>query len=221
MKKIYLLLIALSVSSIVQSQDNGDLEKQFYIRFGFSNPTNSYIGIDDNSFWDEVNKSGGVFELGQIFILNSIPLSDGLRLGINVDYAEISYHQLSAKTTDDALGILKISSKIGPSISYSPANKLVFDAFIKAKIPWVAGLTFIEDGSVNVNDENYIGTLGFGFSTGINVRYRFIMAGFEFNKDSMKLENVDVKGEYFGNASDFNDDKTPMPCMNFTFGFCF
>ena len=221
MKKISLLLIVSFIPLLGFTQDNGDLEKQFYIRFGFSNPTNSYIGIDDNSFWDEVNKSGGVFELGQIFILNSIPLSDGLRLGINVDYAEISYHQLSAKTTDDALGILKISSKIGPSISYSPANKLVFDAFIKAKIPWVAGLAFIEDGSVNVNDENYIGTLGFGFSTGINVRYRFIMAGFEFNKDSMKLENVDVKGEYFGNASDFNDDKTPMPCMNFTFGFCF
>ena len=220
MKKIYLLLIVLSVSSIVQSQDSGDLEKQFYIRFGFSNPTNSYIGIDDNSFWDDVKKAGGVFELGQIFILNSIPLSDGLRLGINVDYAEFSYHQLSSKSTDDALGILKISSKVGPSISYSPIKNLVFDAFIKAKIPWIAGLAFIEDGSVNY-DEAYSGTLGFGFSTGINVRYRFIMVGFEYNRDSMKLENVDIPGEYFGNASDFDDEKTPMPCVNFTFGFCF
>ena len=158
--------------------------------------------------------------MGQIFILNSIPLSDGLRLGINADYAEFSYHQLSSRTTEDALGIFKLSSKVGPSISYSPIKNLVFDAFIKAKIPWVAGLAIVEDGSVNY-DEGYAGTLGFGFSTGINVRYRFIMVGFEYNKDSMKLENIDAKGEYFGNASDFDEEKTPMPCVNFTFGFCF
>ena len=79
----------------------------------------------------------------------------------------------------------------------------------------------VDNLSVNYDDEAYSGTLGFGFSTGINVRYRFIMAGFEYNRDSMKLENVDISGEYFGNASDFDDEKTPMPCVNFTFGFCF
>ena len=109
MKKIYLLLIMLSVSSIVQSQDSGDLEKQFYIRFGFSNPTNSYIGIDDNSFWDEVKKTGGVFELGQIFILNSIPLSDGLRLGINVDYAEFSFY-FKTFGSDSGHGISRVQA---------------------------------------------------------------------------------------------------------------
>ena len=219
MKKISFLLIALIVSLSTFAQDSGDLENQFYFRFGYSNPTNSYLGVDDNSFWDDITRAGGTFELGSIFMLNSLPLSDGLRLGINVDYAEISYHQLSSTIDDTALGVLKLASKIGPSISYSPVTHLVFDAFLKAKIPWVAGSTIVFGDSSF--EENYLGTVGFGFSTGFNVRYRFLMAGFEFNKDSIKLENVDITGEYLGNVSDPDDDKTPMPSFTFSFGFCF
>ena len=141
-----------------------------------------------------------------------------MRLGINADYAEISYDQLSSTTDDSALGIFKVSSKVGPSISYSPVSDLVFDVFIKAKISWVVGMAFIEDGSAN--DESYAGLLGFGFSSGFNVRYRFLMAGIEFNKDSMILESSDSTGDYFGNLGD-GDDKTPMPSVSFTFGFSF
>ena len=220
MKKISLLLISLSVSLLTFAQNSGDLENKFYFRFGYSNPTNSYLGVDDNSDWDNLTRAGGIFELGSIFMLNSLPLSDGLRLGINVDYAEFSYHQLSSTIDDTALGVLKVASKIGPSISYSPATNLVFDAFIKAKIPWVAGSAIVS-GDSSFEDENYVGTFGIGFSTGFNIRYRFLMAGFEFNKDSIKLEDVDVKGEYFGNVSDPDDDKTPLPSLSFTFGFCF
>jgi hypothetical protein len=218
MKKISLLLIAFSISLSTIAQDSGDLENQFYFRFGYSNPTNSYLGIDVNSFWDEFNKGGVIFELGQIFMLNGLPLSDGLRLGINADYAEISYNQLSSTTDDSALGIFKVSSKVGPSISYSPVSDLVFDVFIKAKISWVAGMAFVDDGLVV--DEGYAGLMGFGFSTGFNVRYRFLMAGIEFNKDSMILESSDTPGYYFGNLGN-GDDRTPMPSVSFTFGFSF
>ena len=46
MKKISILIIASSISFLTFAQDSGDLEKQFYIRIGYSNPTNAYLGIE-------------------------------------------------------------------------------------------------------------------------------------------------------------------------------
>ena len=216
MKKTTLTILVLSISILSLAQSSGDLENQFYFRFGYSNPTTSYLGVDDVEFWDNFSRVGGVFELGHIFIINKAALSDGLRIGINVDYAELSYHQLDYTDIDFTLGLLKLSSKIGPSLSYSPASKLVFDVFVKAKIPWVAGIAIVGDEL----DEVYLAKPGIGVSTGINVRYRFLMLGFEYNSDKMKFENVDVPEEYFGNLGD-GTDKTPMPSLSFTFGFCF
>jgi hypothetical protein len=154
--------------------------------------------------------------LGHIFIINKAALSDGLRLGINIDYAEFSYHQLTSTDTDDILGILKLASKIGPSLSYSPAEKLVFDVFVKAKIPWVGGIAIVTDEV----DEVFLAKPGIGIATGINVRYRFLMLGFEYNSDKMKFESQDYPGAYFGNLSE-DSDKTPMPSLSFTLGFSF
>jgi len=226
MKKISLTIVVLSISilslaqsssdSLNLSQSSGDLENQFYFRFGYSQATTSYLGVDEAEFWDYFNRVGGVFELGHIFIINKAALSDGLRIGINVDYAELSYHHLTYSDEDITLGLAKLSSKIGPSLSYSPAPNLVFDVFVKAKIPWVGAIAVVADGE----DEVYLGTLGIGVATGINVRYRFLMLGFEYNSDNMKLENRDYPDEYFGNFSE-DSDKTPMPSFSFSLGFCF
>ena len=226
MKKTSLTILVLSISILTlaqssgdlenQSLNSGDLENQFYFRFGYSQPTTSYLGVDDNEFWDSFSRAGGVFELGHIFIINKAALSDGLRIGINVDYAEFSYHHLVYSLEDITLGVLKIASKIGPSLSYSPAEHLVFDVFVKAKIPWVAGIGIIIEGE----EEFYLAKPGIGVATGINVRYRFLMLGFEYNSDKMKFESQDYPGEYFGSLGD-GSDKTPMPSLSFTLGFSF
>ena len=226
MKKTSLALLALSISILTlaqsggdianQSQSSGDLENQFYFRFGYSHPTTSYLGNDEEELWDSFNRVGGVFELGQIFIINKAALSDGLRIGINVDYAEFSYHQLTNTDMDATVGLAKLASKIGPSLSYSPASKLVFDVFVKAKIPWVGGIAIVSDEL----DEVFLAKPGIGIATGINIRYRFLMLGFEYNSDNMKFESQDYPGEYFGNISD-DSDKTPMPSLSFTLGFSF
>jgi hypothetical protein len=227
MKKIILTIVAISISILCfaqsggdlenQSQRSGDLETKFYFRFGYSLPTTSYLGIDNMDFWDNYTRFGGTFELGSIFMLNSIPLSDGLRIGINVDYMEFSYHQLTATDYNQNLGILKLASKVGPSLSYSPASKLVIDLFVKAKIPWVGGMVFFLSDEV---DQVFIAKPGIGVATGINIRYRFLMLGFEYNSDNMKFEDQDYPGEYFGNLSR-DSDKTPMQSFSFTLGFSF
>ena len=217
MKKtcIALLVLSFSISSLAQ---DGGLDSKFYFRFAYSNPTESYMGVDEAEFWDYFSKHGGVFELGHIFILNSVDLAEGLRLGINVDYAEFSYNQLTSTDVEDvAVGVLKLASKIGPSLSFSPHGQLVFDVFFKAKIPWVGGIAIYTPDEV---EEVFLAKPGFGFATGLNLRYRFLMFGFEFNSDNMKFESQDYPGEYFGNFSD-DSDKTPMPSMSFSLGFCF
>lgn len=219
MKKIFILLFVLSISYPTFAQDDIGLENSFYFRFGYSKPTTAYFGIEDQSVWDDAKRTGGMFELGSIFMINSLPLADGLRLGINVDYVDLTFHQFEILNDNLTLRTLQISSKVGPSLSYSPVDKLVFDVYFKANIPWVGGLWI---DYFDIEDDGFVGYLGFGYSTGINIRYRAMMIGFEYNKDSMKLEDVDVdnEGEYFGNATD-DSDKTPMSCFNFTFGLSF
>ena len=78
--------------------------------------------------------------MGSIFIFNNLDLADGLRLGLNVDYLDVTYHQFTYDIEDINVRVIKLSSKFGPSLSYNPVSKLVFDAYVKAKIPWVAGL---------------------------------------------------------------------------------
>lgn len=74
------------------------------------------------------------------------------------------------------------------------------------------------DGTVA--EDTYGRTLGTGYAAGVNVRYRFLMLSFEFNKDTMKLANLDNSENYFDNAKN-ESDKIPMPSYNLTFGFSF
>lgn len=199
-----------------QLQGSGDWENEFYFRFAYSQATTSYLGVDEEDFWDVFDRFGGAFELGHIFIINKAALSDGVRLGINVDYAELSYHHLTSADMDVDLGVLKLASKIGPSLSMSPTEKLYFDVFVKAKIPWVGGIAIVTDEL----DEVFLAKPGIGIATGINLRYRFLMLGFEYNSDNMKFESQDYPGEYFGSLSE-DGDKTPMPSLSFSLGFYF
>lgn len=225
MRKIIVLFFILTISAGAFAQ--GDLDKVFYLRFGYSKPAKAYWGIDEKEFWEDydIKRNGINFELGQIFMFNSLPLADGLRLGLNADYLSFYYHGL--KDSNDKIGHILIGSKIGPSLSYSPVDKLVFDTYFKFNIVWVSTLF---DGSVGDETNFYLGTLGVGYSFGINVRYSVLMLGVDFNKSWNKLNYIDSDDglqddRYWGNwGNDSGDDtkeKTPMPSVNFTIGLAF
>lgn len=226
MKKTGIALMALiiSISTLAQdsitqeapSQVSGDIENQFYLRFAYLRATKSYLGAEDMEFWDNFKRYGGVFELGHIFIINKAALADGLRFGINVDYAEFSYNQIAGKDIDYDLGVPKLASKIGPSLSYRPSSNLIIDLFVKAKLTWVAGIIPWSDEVEDV----YLAKPGIGIATGLNIRYGLVMLGFEFNSDNLKYESNDYPDTYFGNLTD-NGDNTPMPSFNFSIGVCF
>ena len=218
MRKVFTAIIVLSISLTTFAQSEGDLDNKFYFRFGYVNPLNSYLGVENEDFnlWDEFTKRGAAFEIGSIFMLNSIPLPDGLRIGINADYLDMTANYLNEVDYDFTILMFKVAAKVGPSISFSPVEDLVFDAFFKAQVPIFGMMTNIGEDAY---DELFLGWGGIGFATGFNVRWKFLMTGFEFNTVSMLLEEVD-DGYYFG-SFDSDEDKTPLPEIRVTFGFCF
>jgi hypothetical protein len=225
MKKTFVVVLLLATYIAAFTQD-GNLKKQTYFRFGFSFPTWKYFGYDGRDEWnDDTKRTGGVFEVGNIFMLNSIKLAPGMRLGINADYLSVDFHSFSLDSELDSYreNLLFIGSKIGPSFSYSPVKRLVFDAFVKFNPVWVAG-DFYSLPSTEENDF-YLGFLGIKYSVGMNVRYSILMMGFEFNPGFVKLRWFDkdareLTEEYIGNMND-NSNKTPVPGMNFTIGLSF
>lgn len=203
-----------------QAQNNGDLENQFYFRFGYSNPSWQYYGLDGKSdFPDGARKFGGVFELGSIFYINRLKIADGVRLGINADYISITA-QVFDLSDEVNLANVFIGSKVGLAFSYNPVSTLVIDAIAKLNPVWGAGIGVQVDGEMDGDEDIYLGFMGIKYSIGINVRWSVIMIGFEYNPGSMKLQNDSGSGEYFGNLND-GSDKTPMSYCNFTFGFSF
>jgi hypothetical protein len=221
MKKLLALVLLISTALAVYAQD-GNLKKQTYLRIGYSLPSWKYFGNTDKSEWvDDAKRMGGVFEVGNIFMLNGIKLSPGMRLGINVDYMSVSYHRFSSKAEDAKENLVFIGSKIGPSFSYSPVDRLVFDAFFKFNPVWVAADIQTEGDEKDF----FLGYMGIKYGFGLNVRYSVLMLGFEINPGFVKMKWFDDEENSFsdfyrGNDTD-NGKKTNAPGINFTVGLSF
>jgi hypothetical protein len=225
MKKLLILSLAICLSYGSFAQEGEGLDNRFYFRGGFSNPTDAYLGYKNTPFPELISKKGYVFELGSIFMLNNLDLADGLRLGINVDYAEITYHKFMYEDDFEYIDLYmgQVSSKVGPSLSFSPVNRLVFDGFFKLKIPWVAFGYFDAPDTPELHEDYYLGAIDVGFSTGINIRYGILMLGFDYSSNNMKMNSDEDSDVYLGNFLDPSDtgDKTKFAYMNFTIGLNF
>jgi hypothetical protein len=225
MKKIMVVIVAFVITSAAYTQD-GNLKKQFYLRFGASLPTWKFYGYDGKSdFTDNTKRIGGIFEVGSIYMLNGIKLADGMRIGINVDYLSLGMNKFKMDGSNASNAFYFAGSKIGPSFSYSPVNHLVIDTYVKFNPVWVAmdNISFSDD---NIENQFFLGFMGIKYSVGLNVRFSVLMLGFEFNPGYSKLRYFDkeenkLSEDYYGDASKVNSKKTPVPCMNMTLGLSF
>lgn len=227
MKKLITLLAIVSLSLTSFGQD---LTNQFYFRVGYSSPSWSQYGMDKDNWDDGTSKVGATFELGSIFMLKGILNSENMSFGINADYLHITYGNFSMGSDgyDQNVGSLRVGSKVGPSFTYSPMDKMAIDVYAKADIAWASAAVIYEDEPSDA-DDYFLGYGAVGFSTGLNFRYGLLMLGIEFNTISPKLESDDIPGWYFGNpgayedSGDFDDygEKTDLPCVNFTIGMSF
>ncbi|WP_297091292.1 hypothetical protein [uncultured Draconibacterium sp.] len=228
MKKVILSLSLLLLSTFIFAQQ---VENQFYFRVGYSNPSWKHFDLDKQD-WNDAgieSKAGANFELGSIFLIKSILDRDDMAFGINVDYLYAIFHNFKSENDfyDTNLGIFRAGSKIGPSFTYSPVDKLEFDICAKADFAWGTGAVTYYDDMIDDADEFFISKVDFGFSTGLNIRYGILMLGAEFNTLSAELESDDYPGTYLQQAINEGVGKNPnekaskLPCMNFTIGLSF
>ena len=216
MKKLIILLAALLISLVTLAQ--GGLENQFYFRFGYSIPSWKQYG-GTKSEWENYNvqRFGFSGEVGSIFILGSISLPEGMVLGANVDYLSFYWHQIQG---DVNLTTIRWGSKLGPSFSYSLADQVTLDAFVKADLCWLTTGDFTNELSESVGFENF-GAIG--LSAGFNIRLNIIMLGVEFNTINQMLGVHNQEGNYMGNFIDPDDngDKSILPSLTFSLGLSF
>lgn len=208
-----------NVNSKTANSSQISVNNVFYWRVGYSNPSWEQFGSTEADF-KGFDRSGAMAEIGKIFLLKSIPLPSNMAIGINADFISFYWNRFSSKNGDVEIGTLRADSKVGPSFTISPVEKLAFDVYVKANINWITATAIVYDDDAD-DAEGYgkVGTIG--FSTGFNVRYSKLMLGFEFNKINPKLEDVDNPGEYLGDDSDYDSLKSPLPCFNFTIGMAF
>ena len=133
MKKIIALFTGVLFSIVAFGQH---LDNEMYFRFGYSNPSWSQFGLDKSN-WMEAgidSKIGGSFEFGTIFMINRLLAADNMAIGIDADYLCINYSKLFSNSNgvDINLDHLRVGSKLGPSFTYSPVEKLAFDIYFKA-----------------------------------------------------------------------------------------
>lgn len=220
MKRPVTLLISLLTSLLVFSQ--GNFDNEFYFRFGYSLPFWTQYGATQEDWEDASRKFGLTGEIGTIFMFKNVPKSEKTALGIDVDFLTVYWQKFETfdESSEVDLWNFRLDSKIGPSITFVPVNRLAFDIFIKADISWFS-LTGIMYNNDMEDMEGFGDIFALGISTGFNVRYSILMVGFEFNTISPQLENVENPGEYMGNINDINADRSPLPSVNFTVGLSF
>src|SRR5512145_3354581 len=170
MKKALMILTLMAIVFAGYAQD-GNLKKQTYFRIGLSSPSWKYFGFDGKSDWDDdVKRIGGLLEVGNIFMINSLKIAPDMRLGIIVDYLSVCYNKFSTSENDFSENYFYLGSKIGPSFSYSPVSRLVFDVYAKINPVWVAGSVWAYHDEM-IEDDFFMGFMGVKWSVGLNVRY--------------------------------------------------
>ncbi len=225
MKKIFLLLVLVLSTMGVQAQKG--LEKQTYFRLGYSMPTWHYHGFSGKSDWLSApdKRSGILLEVGNIYMLDAINIGSGMKLGINVDWISINYNRWTFSEAERREHLFFLGTKIGPSFSFCPVQRLTLDAYFKLNPVWISADTQISLDEDDIDDEFYLGFFGLKYSMGFNVRYSILMLGVEFNPGFARFRYYDkeqnkLTHDFMGNVND-NKERTPVPAINFTVGISF
>ncbi|HAH25745.1 MAG TPA: hypothetical protein DCL77_18640 [Prolixibacteraceae bacterium] len=225
MKRLTILfaVIFLSLTAICQ-----ELNNPVYFRFGYSDPSWNYFGQGKDYWAKGISKFGGNFEVGTIFLIQRLTPAKNMAIGIDATYLYANFNDfyMGEKPEDVNLGIYRVGTKLGPSFTYSPIDKMAFDVYVKADVAWAAVVAPYEK-KIDDGDDYYLDYLPVGLSTGLNFRYGLLMLGVEYNTISPQLESDDNKGTYLQdginelNGIKNGSKKSKMQNLNFTIGMCF
>ncbi len=218
MKQIFTLLIAalIALPSFSQDFESGDLKKRSYVRIGYSSPLYTNYGFKDkqdmidnlSDFIDSKDpgyntsplesRIGAILEVGTLYPINKINIAPNMRFGINVDWLSLKAQVFNLQGSQNLYNLF-VQSKVGPSFTYAPAKAIAIDVYAKINPVWIGAIYYNQqdgDGNIDV----YRGSFQFMYSAGLNVKFAFILLGFEYDFGGLKLNNSE--DTYFGNVND-------------------
>jgi len=226
MKKLITLVSLLFCGAGLFAQTSM-LDDVVYLRGGFSFPIGGFgDAVEVNGAEIEEGngetpfdyKVGSNIEIGSIFYIDQILDHDQMNIGIDVTYLSLQYNKGLDKTEgnyyyrEDAYYHITPSLKLGVAYSYSPVDKLAFDAFVKANFSYAilyqgydvkTSLTTTELAEINpvtlerdrdnINYDTEKGYGGFNIrpSFGVYARYTVLTLGVEFMTGSLYYKDLD------------------------------
>lgn len=259
MKRIFCVLFVclVALSSFSQGLDN-----KIYFRLGYSLPSWKNFGMTKDDWNEDVTRAGAHFDVGTIIQLLPIGYGDNMSIGLNIDLAYLNFNryqvdysiadfmpdglsdeeaaafveELMGVMSSVNMGIFRAGSKIGPSFTYCPSERMAIDLYGKADIAW-ASLLMPYGENLGDLDDKYSATITVGYAAGFNVRYGKLMLGVEYDAISPKLEYRQQHGNYFqqlmdlavgsdedwlwGDEEEPTNKKSKLKSLTFTVGVCF
>lgn len=187
MRKIFLTLVAVSVSLIAFSQnDKGVFDNAFYIRLGSQSP-----GGDLKTA--EAITAGAQFEIGTIFYIKEVRLPERLKFGIDATFASISGFANRKMMNEDNKtdSYFTAGFKVGPALSYNFAGKWIADIYVKLHShQFMTGED--ENHGYHAADQK-----NFGTSLGLNIRWKALMLGCEYTTAKYDFDKIPAGDNQF------------------------
>lgn len=179
MKKITLFAIVALLSVTAFSQ-KGVFDNAVYIRPGYAFP-----GGDMKD--GKVITHGAQFEVGTIFYISGVKLPDNMKFGIDATYMAISgYVNLDKSQNENKTdSYFRAGMKVGPCFSYNFAGNWIGDVYVKA-YPHTFVTGEKENSHLDAKTQTKV-----GLSTGLNIRYKALVIGYEFMTGKYKFDFVD------------------------------
>lgn len=164
------------------------LHTGFVLKAGLFSPASKFGYAQGETVDENIAKKGFNFQVGTCFYITPV-IAKKLRIGLDAHWLDISYALLdmgSVSGTGSALNLGFLG--VGPIVSFSPTEKIAFDAYYKI-MPTFGSLIF-DNGS---SSETY-GGLGFTSVYGAGFRFSVLYVGAEYNSGKVDYKTSDELG---------------------------
>ena len=181
MKKTFFLIVLCALLSAFSYGQSGTKSNQdafanvIYVRLGYGLP-------GGNLKTEEVLTAGAKFEVGTLFYIRSLNLPEKFKIGVDATYLSLTglVNKDNFINDNQTNSYFTAGLKLGPSISYNFAGSWIADVYLKVHPHY-----FIT-GEQNKYDAPT--QLKIGYSTGLNVRYKALMIGYELTSSTYTFD---------------------------------
>jgi hypothetical protein len=190
MKKVFTILLLLSFSVILFSQEDNvkatKFKNQFVISPGITFPAGNGSNLETYNY-------GVAIRLGNIFYFNFLN-SNLFSLGLDISYVNISYLPKNYSVEKGGFGALGLM-QFGPTFAISPAEDMFLDAYFKIKPSY--GIHWYSDYDVSGFESNYFdGGISIMPTFGVGFKYSVLKIGLEMETGQRNFTSYENANYY-------------------------